>query len=288
MRTDAAIPNGRTNPQPGETSPTIPAPSDRAIAVRVPGIVKAVVRPARLLPHGGWHPLLDGRRPPPVTAAAGRLNAVTSRLRGATTPDSDLVVIVFTDVVSSSRLLARVGDDDAHRILDAFHGALAETVRRHGGRIVKWLGDGLMASFSSVAGALRCAAAMQLASRRPYGGQPVAIRVGINAGETLSTGTDFFGAAVVTAHRLCRAANPGQILSSGVVASLVAGRPEFTFAAVDRIVCGGPYPVEPCELRYTVPRSPWSSDESSRWWSSSDGAHPTPTVLAETPGVSTL
>jgi len=150
-------------------------------------------------------------------------------------PHSGLVAIVFTDVVSSAALLTRLGDDEGHRILHDLHSLLAGAARDRGGRVVKGLGDGLMVSFTSVAGALRGAVDMQLACRGAVGGERVAIRVGVNAGEALSTGTDFFGATVVTAHRLCRAAGAGQIFCSDVVVSLVAGRPEFVFSAADRI-----------------------------------------------------
>ena len=169
--------------------------------------------------------------------------AATKRRRHPTARGSRLVAILFIDVVGSAGLFARVGDDDAHLILEAFLGRLADTARLHGGTVVKSLGDGLMVSFSSVAAALRCAVAMQGASRQPVGEERLAIRVGVNAGEILCSETDFFGTAVVTAHRLCRAAGAGQILSSHVVAGLVAGRPEFIFSAVERTDRHGPFPV---------------------------------------------
>src|SRR5207253_1667161 len=67
-------------------------------------------------------------------------------------PVSGLVAILFTDVVSSAELLARVGDGNAHRILQAHHDLLAETAARHRGEEVKWLGDGLMVVFGLLGG----------------------------------------------------------------------------------------------------------------------------------------
>src|ERR671923_2300891 len=99
---------------------------------------------------------------------------------------SALVTILFTDLVGSTELLARAGDEEAQRIFRAHHDLLAETAAAHGGEEVKWLGDGLMVAFPSAADAVRCAVAMQQASRRPSpGGERLAIRVGLNAGEAL-------------------------------------------------------------------------------------------------------
>ena len=80
---------------------------------------------------------------------------------------SALVTILFTDLVGSTELLSRAGDEEAQRIFRAHHSLLTETAAAHGGAEVKWLGDGLMAAFSSAADALRCAISMQQASRRP-------------------------------------------------------------------------------------------------------------------------
>ena len=193
-------------------------------------------------PRGVLNTLLAGHRGPCCRAGAAPVE-----------PVSGLVAILFTDVVSSGELLARVGDGNAHRILQAHHDLLAETAARHRGEEVKWLGDGLMVVFPSAAGALRCAIAMQLAARQPIGGERLAIRVGINAGETLWTETDYFGSAVVAAHRLCRAADADQILSSDVVVGLLGGRPEFRFSAAHVIHVGGLCPVTAHEVGYQLP-----------------------------------
>ena len=106
---------------------------------------------------------------------------------------SALVTILFTDLVGSTELLSRAGDEDAQRIFRAHHQLLAETAAAHGGAEVKWLGDGLMVAFGSASDALRCAIAMQQASRRPVAGERLAIRVGLNAGEAFRDKADYFG-----------------------------------------------------------------------------------------------
>ncbi|MGH9035751.1 MAG: ATP-binding protein [Acidimicrobiia bacterium] len=146
-----------------------------------------------------------------------------------TEPVSGLFTILFTDLVGSTELLDRSGDEEAQRIFRAHHDLLAGAAAAHRGEEVKWLGDGLMVVFPSAADAVRAALAMQTTSRRPVHGERLAIRVGLNAGEAIRDATDYFGTAVVVARRLCDQAQAGQILCSEVVVALLAGRSEFGF-----------------------------------------------------------
>jgi class 3 adenylate cyclase/tetratricopeptide (TPR) repeat protein len=170
---------------------------------------------------------------------------------------SALVTILFTDLAASTELLSRAGDEDAQRIFRAHHKLLGETAAAHGGAEVKWLGDGLMAAFVSAADALRCAIAMQQASRRPVAGERLAIRVGLNAGEAFRDEADYFGTPVVVARRLCDRADPGQILCSELVSGLLAGRATFTFASLGPLELKGvPQPVGALEVRYEADATP--------------------------------
>src|SRR5512139_400898 len=139
------------------------------------------------------------------------------------------VTLLFTDLVGSTALLQRVGDEPAQRIFQMHHKLLRDAVAANGGHEVKWLGDGLMVTFPSAADAVRCAIAMQQAARWPVAGERLAIRVGLNVGEALRDETDYFGTSVVVARRLCDRAQGGQILCSAVVAHLLSGRQAFTF-----------------------------------------------------------
>ncbi len=170
---------------------------------------------------------------------------------------SGLVTILFTDLVGSTELLARAGDEEAQRIFRAHHDLLAETAAAHHGEEVKWLGDGLMVAFSSAADAVRAAVAMQQASRRPVHGERLAIRVGLNAGEVMRDAADWFGLPVVVARRLCDSAEGGEIRCAEVVASLLSGRPEFAFADLGRLdLKGVPAPVPAFGISYrAVPAS---------------------------------
>ena len=93
---------------------------------------------------------------------------------------SSPVTLLFTDLVNSTELLQRAGDEQAQRIFQAHHRLLKRFVAAHGGQEVKWLGDGFMTVFASPADAVRCAVAMQLAARRRAASGRLAIRVGLN------------------------------------------------------------------------------------------------------------
>jgi class 3 adenylate cyclase/tetratricopeptide (TPR) repeat protein len=134
------------------------------------------------------------------------------------------VTILFTDLVGSTELLQRAGDEQAQRIFKAHHRLLREAVEAHGGHEVKWLGDGLMVAFDSAQEAVKCAIAMQQASRRPAAGERLEIRAGLNVGEALVDESDYFGTPVVIARRLCDRAGSGQIFASEIVVRLLGGR----------------------------------------------------------------
>jgi len=164
---------------------------------------------------------------------------------------AETVTILFTDLVSSTELLQRAGDEQAQRIFKAHHRLLRQAVEACGGHEVKWLGDGLMVAFPSAADAVRCAIAMQQASHRPAAGERLQIRVGLNVGEAIRDESDYFGTAVVIARRLCDSAGEGQIFASDLVVRLLAGRQEFTFHDLGAMTLKGiAAPVAALEVLY--------------------------------------
>src|SRR3990172_4958732 len=167
-----------------------------------------------------------------------------------------VTTILFTDLVNSTELIQRAGDEDAQRIFKAHYQLLRDAVSANGGSEVKSLGDGLMVAFASAADAVRCAIMMQQASRRRVGGERLAVKVGINAGEAMSEGDDYFGTPVVVARRLCDRAGPGQILCSAVIESLLAGRQAFSFHDLGALELKSiSAPVEAREVAYETDRA---------------------------------
>jgi class 3 adenylate cyclase len=146
-----------------------------------------------------------------------------------------LVTLLFTDLVGSTELLERVGDEAGDRFMRTHFSILRDAVNRHHGHEVKNLGDGLMVAFPSAANALACATEMQqqiAAHATEAGGAAVGLRIGVNAGEVISAEGDYFGTPVVVAKRLCDRAGSGQALVSGVVRTLVGRRRDLRLAAL--------------------------------------------------------
>ncbi|MFL6738086.1 MAG: nickel-binding protein [Sphingomicrobium sp.] len=141
--------------------------------------------------------------------------------------DSGVRAVMFTDMVGSTEMTSRYGDDAAIAMLRVHDRVVRDALRENSGREVKHTGDGIMAAFMSAVCAVRAACHMQAALREPSDADarfPVSIRVGISAGEPVEDHDDLFGSTVQLAARLCAKADPGQILVSDVVAGLCIGK----------------------------------------------------------------
>jgi eukaryotic-like serine/threonine-protein kinase len=138
-----------------------------------------------------------------------------------------VAIVVFSDLVDSTALLATLGDDRMEGLRRTHMADVAGAVESAGGRVVKTLGDGAMASFESALGALRAAAAIQASVARLDAAHDeigVAARVGVAAGEPIPDGDDLHGMTVVIASRLSAAAGTGEVLVQDLVQALVASR----------------------------------------------------------------
>jgi class 3 adenylate cyclase len=163
------------------------------------------------------------------------------------------LIILFTDMESSTSLTQRLGDAGAQELVRAHNEIVRDALRSHAGDEIKHTGDGIMASFPSASGALECAIAIQrgLAHRNQEGAaQAVNVRIGLNAGEPVREQEDLFGQAVQLARRICDRAAPGQILASNVVRELVAGK-GFLFSDLgESALRGFEDPVRVYEVRW--------------------------------------
>lgn len=145
-------------------------------------------------------------------------------------PDTALRAIMFTDIVGSTMLSTQAGDDAAVKAIEMHDGIVRSCIDEADGREVKHTGDGVLASFVSISGAVDAAISMQrqLAERRGVDDDAIEIRVGISAGEPVNKNDDLFGASVNLAARLCAQAAPNGILVSSAVKDLAIGKP-FAF-----------------------------------------------------------
>ncbi|HJU21902.1 MAG TPA: nickel-binding protein [Casimicrobiaceae bacterium] len=141
--------------------------------------------------------------------------------------DPGIRTVLFTDIVDSTALTQRLGDEAAMALLDVHDTVVRDALRAFGGREVKHTGDGIMASFLSTASAVRCATRIQqsLAQREPVAAEVVVkVRIGAAAGEPVENHSDLFGSTVQLAARLCSHAKPAQSLVSNAVAELCLGK----------------------------------------------------------------
>jgi class 3 adenylate cyclase len=137
--------------------------------------------------------------------------------------DPGIRTVLFTDMIDSTSLTQRLGDEAAMELVNLHDAIVREALAAAGGREIKHLGDGIMASFVSAAAAVRCAAnILQEVARRKQ--SELGVRIGAAAGEPIEQANDMFGSTVQLASRLCAHAAPGQILVSNVVAELCLGK----------------------------------------------------------------
>lgn len=136
------------------------------------------------------------------------------------------LTILFTDIVRSTELRARLGEDEAERMRSRHYSDLREQIERFHGSIVKTLGDGVMASFEAAGDAIDCAVASQQATRSAAADarRTVAIRIGISSGDVRAEAGDYHGMAVVQASRLCSEAAAGQVLLADATRVLAGAR----------------------------------------------------------------
>jgi class 3 adenylate cyclase len=141
--------------------------------------------------------------------------------------DPGIRTVLFTDIVGSTELTQRLGDDAVMAILEVHDTIVRDALAATSGREIKHTGDGIMACFVSAAGAARCATRIQraLASHELMNRKvPVRVRIGAAAGEPVENHHELFGVTVQLAARLCSHAQPEQSLVSNVVAELCIGK----------------------------------------------------------------
>ncbi len=119
--------------------------------------------------------------------------------------------ILFADICNSVRLYDRLGDTEAHRVVQDCINRLVDITERHDGTVIRTQGNGVMSTFGSADAAYEAAMEMQDA----YRDGPVTITAGFNFGEVIPEGGDVYGDAVNLAARVSALARSGEILLTG-------------------------------------------------------------------------
>ena len=144
-----------------------------------------------------------------------------------------LAAIVSADVAGYSRLMGRDESGTLAALKAIRQEVVDPAIARHGGRIVKTTGDGLLLEFPSVVNAVRCAVEVQTAmadrSTSMADDRRIAFRMGINIGDIIVEGDDIFGDGVNVAARLQEIAALGGICISSRVHEDVRDRLDIAF-----------------------------------------------------------
>lgn len=174
------------------------------------------VRDTRFVEFPGAGPIWAGDVEP-VVAEVQRF------LTGTRRPERSsrvLATVLFTDVVGSTERAASLGDVAWRSLISRHDRVVRDEVGRQGGRVVKFLGDGALATFDGPSRGIASAAAIREGARA----LGLEIRAGLHSGECeLLTNGDIGGLAVNIGARISALAEPGEVLVSGTVRDLIVG-----------------------------------------------------------------
>jgi len=144
-----------------------------------------------------------------------------------------LAAILVADVVGYARLM---GDDEAGTLAilkERRKVFLDPIVKAHGGRVVKFMGDGVLIEFASAVKAVEAALELQTrfaaANENAAESHRITLRIGINLGDVIGEGTDIYGDGVNIAARLEALAPPGGVCVSGKVHAEALGKIDVAF-----------------------------------------------------------
>ncbi len=185
-----------------------PIDGARYIAERIPGATLVELAGDDHFPFAGG-----------VDALIDEVQAFLTGTRPAREADRRLLTVLFTDIVGSTQRAGELGDSRWRTLLERHDADARAEIERHGGRVVKTIGDGFLATFEGPGRSIKCARALAAATAEIG----IEIRAGVHTGECELIGDDIGGMCVHLAARVCGLAGPGEVLVSRTVKDLVVG-----------------------------------------------------------------
>jgi adenylate cyclase len=156
--------------------------------------------------------------------------------------------VLFADISGSVGIYAERGDTVGFQLSSRCLRLLSQQVERHGGRVVKELGDAILAIHDDAAGAVRAASDMIVAVHDPtcdLGVEQVRIRVGVTYGTVLHDRNDIFGDTVNVASRLLSLARPDEILLTEATFAVLPAELQRAARSINMLpIRGRPTPVK--------------------------------------------
>lgn len=189
--------------------PETPLPEAEWVSQKIPGSVLTMIpSPDHMLISGNTDAVIDEIE-----------EFLTGTIRTAPVMDRILTSVLFTDIVSSTEELTRVGDSGWADLLQRHHEAVRRLIATYRGTEMDTAGDGFFVAFDGPARAVRCAQQIVNAVRRIG----LHVRVGVHTGECEVVDGKFTGLAVVVAARVMALADRDTILVTSTVKDLTAG-----------------------------------------------------------------
>ena len=130
-----------------------------------------------------------------------------------------LLAMLFVDLVRSTDAAASMGDAGWVSLLGVFRTQAETTIVGYEGRLIKWIGDGFLATFEVPAGAVACGIRIVEMSRT----MDLEVRAGVHTSEVVLEGDDIAGIAVHIAARIMALASPSEVLVSRTTVEVTAG-----------------------------------------------------------------
>lgn len=196
----------------------------RKLAMGIPDAHLKTVE-GRLLPYFGDHAVF-------LSAIAEFLG--TEQHQGPPPEARGFTTVVFTDLVGSTEMVSRLGDEAGRAAVREVEKRVTELATDFGGEVIKNLGDGSMVAFPSTSSALSFAVELQAAMQ----GSDLGLRIGMAAGEPIHEDGDLHGAVVAQASRVADQGGAGEIVVAESVHQLALGK-GFDFEAAGEATLKG-------------------------------------------------
>jgi len=162
--------------------------------------------------------------------------------------------VLFADVSGSTKLYDTIGDAAAHDAIELCLKLFSALTEQHGGRVIKTIGDEVMAVFPEASKAGAAARDIQLGINEmaPVGKVRLGVRIGMHQGPVVERAGDLFGDTVNLAARLTEMASRGQIITSLDTVNLLTPLQKMDCRQLYSIpVKGKEREVPICELMWT-------------------------------------
>jgi len=164
-------------------------------------------------------------------------------------PSTEEVAVLFTDIVGSTEYFKVHGDKLGREMLRTHHNTASSIVSAFGGKVLKLIGDSIMASFVTPSDAFKAAISMQQRFKEKGNDKNTAdnmsVRIGIHYGRVIVENNDIYGDVVNVASKLTNLAYGGQIFISGDIHNFVKNTPYVHFELIPNwLMKNIPYNIE--------------------------------------------